>query len=113
MLLARAPLGDGLPRWSVVVATPLAEAHAHDGIRDFDEFRASVFAGVSYAKTLDHAVFLALSSALRRALAPRCSTSPKTRSEQRRSLSRQSRFSEMSLGQYAGCATHSTVCSLR
>ncbi|MGH8443304.1 MAG: cache domain-containing protein, partial [Nevskiaceae bacterium] len=28
MLLGRAPLGPGLPRWSVVVATPLAEAHA-------------------------------------------------------------------------------------
>ncbi len=28
MLFAMAPLGDGLPRWSVVVATPLAEAHA-------------------------------------------------------------------------------------
>ncbi|MGQ0586551.1 MAG: ATP-binding protein, partial [Gammaproteobacteria bacterium] len=28
MLLARAGLGEGLPRWSVVVATPMAEAHA-------------------------------------------------------------------------------------
>lgn len=28
MLLAEAPLAEGLPRWSVVVATPLAEAHA-------------------------------------------------------------------------------------
>jgi len=28
MLLAQAPLGEGLPRWSVIVATPLAEAHA-------------------------------------------------------------------------------------
>lgn len=58
MLVGQAPLGDGLPRWSVVVATPLAEAHA-------PAHRMAQQLATALAATLAAALALALLAARR------------------------------------------------
>lgn len=62
MLLGQAPLGAGLPRWSVVVATPLTEAHA-------PARRMAQQLAAALAATLAVALALALLAARRATLA--------------------------------------------
>jgi signal transduction histidine kinase len=62
MLFAQATLGEGLPHWSVVVATPLAEAHA-------PATRMAQRLAAALAATLAVALLLALLTARRATLA--------------------------------------------